>query len=289
MVCLFSFINYFTVRSFIFKTKNVTSNRLEAGKMDKRNFKSETADRNICFNSNLWRNFRQSAGIPSSSAQKGTVSESISALYPVNIPVPSNMGPHTLSKYYEQNKKSFFKTEKSYQLASSKLDKEAAIMKYLRLKSEMRNPPLDYNGNILPPRNFKKYPPIVKAYTIGSLGNSIQDFPHDNTFVSNDDYVSKNQLSIGNNLYSNYNNNNNNNSHIVNNQQQVERLNTVVTMNTSYLNDKINVESARKLNPSGNSSKQVKKYSSKLIFKENHPNFEKVVFEQQIKNGIKLK
>ncbi len=251
--------------------------------MDKRNFKSENSDRNISFNSNLWRNFRQSAGIPSSSSQKGTVSESISTLYPVNIPVPSNMGPHTLVKYYEQNKKSLFKSEKSYQLASSKVDKEVAIMKYLRLKSEMRNPPLDYNGNILPPRNFKKYPPIVKAYTIGSLRNSVQDFPHDNTFVSNDDYVSKNQLSISNidNVYlSNINKNN---------RQPVERLNTNITMNTSYLNDKINVESARKLHAFGGSSKQIKKYSSKLVFKDNHPNFEKVVFEQQIKNGIKLK
>jgi hypothetical protein len=242
--------------------------------MDKRNFKSENADRNICFNSNLWRNFRQSAGIPST--HKGTVSESISALYPVNIPVPSNMGSHTLAKYYEQNKKSFFKTEKSYQLASSKVDKEAAIMKYLRLKSEMRNPPLDYNGNILPPRNFKKYPPIVKAYTIGSLESlSVQDFPHDNTFVSNDDYVSKNQLAI------NYNNHN-----LIN--QQVEQLNRNAIMNTNYLNDKLNVESARQ--PVKSSSKSIKKYSTKLVFKENHPNFEKVVFEQQIKNnGVKLK
>ncbi len=148
--------------------------------MDKRNFKSETADPNITFNSNIWRNFRQSAGLAATN-QNRSVSESISTLYPINIPVPSNLGSNTLSRFYEQNKRNLFKSEKGYQQATSKINKEAAIMKYLRLKSEMRKPPLDHNGNILPPKNFKKYPPIVRAYTIGSLGQDSQVDAHTNS------------------------------------------------------------------------------------------------------------
>ena len=73
-----------------------------------------------------------------------------------------------------------FKTDKTYKLAVARSENEATIMKYLRLKSEMRNPPLDFNGNILPPKNFKIYPPSDKAHILagarGYEGDNI--FPH---------------------------------------------------------------------------------------------------------------
>jgi hypothetical protein len=76
-----------------------------------------------------------------------------------------------------------------YNIRLFKVDKEAAMMKYLRLKSEMRNPPLDHNGNILPPKNFKKYPPKEKSTIFeGALTNfNIQSA---NFNKSNYNYVS---------------------------------------------------------------------------------------------------
>ena len=73
-----------------------------------------------------------------------------------------------------------FKTEKTYNLAVARSENEATIMKYLRLKSEMRNPPLDFNGNILPPKNFKNYPPAQKTHILASVKTYDTDrfFPH---------------------------------------------------------------------------------------------------------------
>jgi len=164
------------------------------------------------------------------------VSEAISTLYPVLIPVPSQVGSNTLARYYEQNKKNIFKSDKTYYSAMDKVEREAAMMKYLRLRTEMRNPPLDFNGNILPPRNFKQYPPYSKANTLGSAMKSEDgiNYPHLN---------------------------------------------------------KTNLD----LNISGPNRKQF--LPTKLIFRENHPDFDKVVLEQQIKglyrsntnNSIKTK
>lgn len=73
-----------------------------------------------------------------------------------------------------------FRTEKTYNLAVARSENEATIMKYLRLKSEMRNPPLDFNGNILPPKNFKTYPPADKAHILSAVRTYDTDryFPH---------------------------------------------------------------------------------------------------------------
>ncbi len=132
----------------------------------------------MCFNSNLWRNFRNASGLMTT--RKGTVSEAVSTLYPINIPSPSQIGMNTLSSFYQENKRNMFKTDKTYKLAVARSENEATIMKYLRLKSEMRNPPLDYNGNILPPKNFKIYPPPEKAHILAGAKGYEGDtsFPH---------------------------------------------------------------------------------------------------------------
>lgn len=129
---------------------------LEAGKMDKTLIKSINSNESLSFNSNIWRNYRSSTGLYEEN--KFGLKESIASLYPINIPPPSQIGSNTLKKYFEQNKK-IFKSEDGFRQAMERVDKEATLMKYLRLKSEVRNPPLDYDGNILPPKNFKKYPP----------------------------------------------------------------------------------------------------------------------------------
>lgn len=211
---------------------------LEAGKMDKANFKSEQADEAMSYNSSIWRNFRSSAGLYSD--RKGAVSESISSLYPINVPVSSRIGSNTLSRYYEQNR-NIFKNEKNFNVAVKKVDKEATIMKYLSLKSEMRNPPVDFNGNILPPKNFRKYPPIFKTQTLEAAEkNSNFSFPHLNQLQS----------------------------------PKSDAFESLI------LNEQIKLESSSKKRPR-------KLLPTKLIYRQNHPDFDKVVMEQQIKGIYK--
>lgn len=149
---------------------------LEAGKMDKSIIKSENSNETLSFNSNIWRNYRSSAGLYEE--KKSGVSESIASLYPINIPPPSRVGSNSLKRYYEQNK-NIFKSEEAFEHAMEKVDKEASLMKYLRLKSEMRNPPLDYDGNILPPKNFRKYPPVNKKNNLEPVEDyNSRSYPH---------------------------------------------------------------------------------------------------------------
>lgn len=137
---------------------------LEAGKLDKANFKSQSSNENanICFQSNVWRNFKNSCGLKSVNTNS-TITESIASLYPMNIPVPSQLGSNTLAKYYKDNNLKAVKTNENL---IKKLEKEAALMKYLRLKSELRNPPMDMNGRILPPANYNNYQQLIKRVNL---------------------------------------------------------------------------------------------------------------------------
>lgn len=130
---------------------------LEAGKLDKMNLKIEQPDPEVTFSSNMWRNFRATSGL--TEEKKNSVTASVSSLYPITIPCPSQVGSNTLSNFFDQNRYNMFKTDKTFNLAVARVENEATFMKFLRLKSELRNPPLDYDGSILPPKNFKKYPP----------------------------------------------------------------------------------------------------------------------------------
>jgi hypothetical protein len=204
-----------------------------------------TADPAMSFDSNIWRNFRNSAGVMGQ--RKSTVSEAISEMYPINIPSPSQVGSHTLAKYYEENKKNLFKVHKNYSQAVAKADKEATIMKFLRLKSEMRNPPMDWDGNIIPPRNFVKYPPTSRSRLFDPITNSNENmsYPHlDSSSLNNPS----------------------------------EYMHATVT--------KINLDMSAKnleLKPTINRVRP-----SKLVFRKTHPNFNKVILEQQIKGIYKL-
>lgn len=134
---------------------------LEAGKLDKINFKVDLANPGVTFNSNLWRNFRNSSGLINSD-NKDNVSEAVSNLYPINIPSASQVGTHTLSNFFDQNRYNMFKDDRTFNLTVARVENEATFMKFLRLKSELRNPPLDYDGSIIPPKNFRTYPPLTK-------------------------------------------------------------------------------------------------------------------------------
>jgi hypothetical protein len=110
------------------------------GGREVRGLSDETS--NSLVNSNIWRNFKSSCGF--SNNKKGNVSESIALLYPINIPSPSRLSStYTLSDYFRENKKKLFKTDKTFNLLLKKYESENALMKYLKLKSDMRRPPLD--------------------------------------------------------------------------------------------------------------------------------------------------
>jgi hypothetical protein len=161
---------------------------LEAGKM-RQHYRSEKNDPQVNFNSNMWRNFRSSCGFDTT--RKGNVSESISLLYPINIPPASKVGDNTLSSFYKQNKKRYFKNDKTFDLALAKVDRDDNLGKFLRLKSEMRNPPIDLNGNILPPSSFKKYPSIEfqKNYDVSEVASKAN-------FAFNDNHQSSGNINL---------------------------------------------------------------------------------------------
>ena len=188
----------------------------------------------MTYNSNLWRNFRSSSGLVAET-KKGNVTEAISDLYPMTIPSPSQIGLNTLSSFYEQNRFNMFKSDKSYNLALSRAENDATIMKFLRLKSELRNPPLDFDGSILPPKNFKSYPPIPLNKRINSS--------------KSEDYYYRKLKSSKSSGQSNLN------------------LNSQVDFSSDMtFKNSIGVQATKK-----------------LVHRDNHPNFDKVLVEKQIK------
>lgn len=151
------------------------------GKLDKANLRAANADTNVNINSNIWRNFCTSVGIVQRGASSKTptqrlnkeptmtsttttslgktsprkqqqmlqqqrINEAVATLYPINVPVPSRLGSNTLSRYYEQNRRDLFANDKNFAVARERVERDDARMRLLRLKSEMRNPPLDWNG-----------------------------------------------------------------------------------------------------------------------------------------------
>ncbi|ESO82384.1 hypothetical protein LOTGIDRAFT_86394, partial [Lottia gigantea] len=106
------------------------------------------------YNSNVWRNFRKQFGFHTSAEGRKT-SDVIAAMYPLNIPPPSKIGEHTFNKFVKES--NLFQDERFKSLAIKRTSDDDFQMRKLKIKSEVRHPPIDRNGNILPPENFKKY------------------------------------------------------------------------------------------------------------------------------------
>ncbi|XP_053385142.1 testis-expressed protein 52-like [Mercenaria mercenaria] len=106
------------------------------------------------FNSNVWRNFRRQYGFHTN-AEGSKMSDVIAAMYPLNIPAPSKVGEQTFEKYIRETK--LFQSDKFKTLAMSRTKSDVEEFRKLRIKSLGRNPPIDEDGKILPPENFKKY------------------------------------------------------------------------------------------------------------------------------------
>ena len=97
------------------------------------------------YNSNVWRNFRKSYGFHmNSDGQK--VSEIIASMYPLNIPPPSRVGDYTYAKFLRETP--LIKTERRRQIAINRTAQDIEEFKRLRLRADMRNPPLDESGTI---------------------------------------------------------------------------------------------------------------------------------------------
>lgn len=106
------------------------------------------------YNSNVWRNFRKSYGFHVDTKDQN-ISEMIAQLYPLNIPPPSKVGDYSYPRFLTETP--LIKDGKMRKLAIDRTTQDILEFKRIRLKSEMRNPPLDESGDIVPPINFKKY------------------------------------------------------------------------------------------------------------------------------------
>ncbi|KAI0235513.1 hypothetical protein LSAT2_013955 [Lamellibrachia satsuma] len=76
-------------------------------------------------------------------------------MYPLNIPAPSRQGKYTYANFLRETNLVRDHALKRRILETTRND--VSEFKWLRLKSDLRHPPMDTKGNIQPPRNFKKY------------------------------------------------------------------------------------------------------------------------------------
>lgn len=113
------------------------------------------------YNSNVWKNFSGVRGFTASRSAGTTrshntqVPELIADMYPVKIPSHSVMGERTFSKFLSEVP--LIKDSKKRQRAIDRSQRELEEFKQLKLRSEMRVPPMTSRGEILPPAGFKKY------------------------------------------------------------------------------------------------------------------------------------
>ena len=98
------------------------------------------------YNSNIWRNFRKQFGL-NFSAEGRKVTDIIAAMYPLNIPAPSNVGDNSFEKYIKETK--LFQDEKRKNLAIRRTKTEVNEFKQLKYKSDGRHPPINDKGKSL--------------------------------------------------------------------------------------------------------------------------------------------
>lgn len=131
------------------------------------------------YNSNVWRNFRQQYGFQAdTSGQK--MNELIASMYPLNIPAPSQVGEHSYSRFLTETP--LIRDDKLRTMAIDRTSKDIMEFKRLRLKSEARQPPLDKDGRIMPPVNFKRYaqrfeplPDVSEERPVSAVGETRVD------------------------------------------------------------------------------------------------------------------
>lgn len=111
------------------------------------------------YNSNMWKNFKfvrskHSARYGeqnSPAASQGMIAE----IYPLSLPKPSSIGEHTYHKFLQETK---LPQKKQKIIGWQKQGRQELQSRALKVQSECRAPPTDWEGNILPPANYKRYP-----------------------------------------------------------------------------------------------------------------------------------
>ena len=100
---------------------------------------------------NVWRNFRRQfdssrtdVGTGEAGVGRGKIGESVAAMYPIKIPAPSEIGDATYVKFIAESP--LIRDGNLRRMAMRKSAEDVAEFKRLRLKSEMRYPPLTKQG-----------------------------------------------------------------------------------------------------------------------------------------------
>ena len=110
------------------------------------------------YNSNMWKNFKfvrsKHSANEGEQTQLRTSAEMIAELYPLQAPKSSSVGENTYHKFLQEVK---FPERKQNTAAWQKLGKQELQSRRLKIRSECRAPPLDWEGRIVPPTNFKRY------------------------------------------------------------------------------------------------------------------------------------
>ncbi|XP_072172188.1 testis-expressed protein 52-like [Diadema setosum] len=112
------------------------------------------------YNSNIWRNFSHGEGYKVDTPGR-RVKETVAAMYPIKIPSHSEMKEHTFTKFLSEVP--IIRDPKRRHLAISHSMKELQDFQRLKLRSEMRVPPMDAEGNLLPPQGFKRHPKLFQG------------------------------------------------------------------------------------------------------------------------------
>ncbi|XP_033099198.1 testis-expressed protein 52-like [Anneissia japonica] len=108
------------------------------------------------FDSNVWRNFRTNTKeIVKLDTSGKTVPSLIADMYPMKIPPHSSMGSNTLGKFLSEVP--IIENDRLRTMAVARSEKDMKEFKKLKLRSEMRVPPMDEYGYILPPNEFRLY------------------------------------------------------------------------------------------------------------------------------------
>lgn len=107
------------------------------------------------YNSNIWHNFKNPLGLKLS-ANNCTISESIAIMYPLTLPTYSQMGKLSWEKFLEES--SYLKNCSWKSCILKRPPSNHKQLAQLKLLSELRDPPQNEKGNILPHKNYKIYP-----------------------------------------------------------------------------------------------------------------------------------
>lgn len=112
------------------------------------------------YNSNIWRNFKRNCGFHLDTKGRN-ISELIAAVYPLNIPKPSKVGDYKLTTFL-RDVPDIINDDKLRKVAIQRTTAYLDQLGSLKLRSQLRHPPINDKGNILPPEHYRRYPQVFQ-------------------------------------------------------------------------------------------------------------------------------